>query len=67
MKTPALYVQNLNNHIITTDMLANCLYSSNKRAKNWRDKGRLLQTKRNHAVNFKASVHSPRIDRVPNF
>lgn len=33
MKTPALYVQNLNNHIITTDMLANCLYSSNKRAK----------------------------------
>lgn len=38
MKTPALYVQNLNNHTITIDMLADCLYSSNKRAKNWRDK-----------------------------
>lgn len=46
MKTPALYVQNLNNHIITTDMLANCLYSSNKRAKNWRDKEREYRYKK---------------------
>lgn len=38
MKTPKSYLDNLQNHIITKQMLLDCLYSSNKRAKNWRDK-----------------------------
>ena len=38
MKTPLEYTKNLKNHIITPQMLLDCLYSSNKRAKNWRDK-----------------------------
>ena len=38
MRTPAAYNNNLKNHIITMQMLVDCLYSSNKRAKNWRDK-----------------------------
>lgn len=38
MKTPKEYTQNLKNNIITKEMLLNCLYSSNKRAKNYRDK-----------------------------
>ena len=40
MKTPAAYTKNLQNHIITKQMWLDCLYSSNKRAKNWRDKER---------------------------
>ena len=40
MRTPAAYNNNLKNHIITMQMLVDCLYSSNKRAKNWRDKQR---------------------------
>lgn len=44
MRTPAAYNNNLKNHIITMQMLVDCLYSSNKRAKcssyiyvcNWR-------------------------------
>lgn len=40
MKTPADYTNNLKQHIITKQMLLDCLYSSNKRAKNWRDKER---------------------------
>lgn len=38
MKTPKEYTKNLNNHIITEDMFCDCLYSVNKRAKNFRDK-----------------------------
>ena len=38
MKTPPQYIKNLKNKIITEEMLINCLYSSNKRAKNHRDK-----------------------------
>lgn len=38
MKTPTVYMNNLKNNIITMQMLSDCLYSSNKRAKNWRDK-----------------------------
>lgn len=38
MKTPPQYTKNLKNKIITEEMLINCLYSSNKRAKNYRDK-----------------------------
>ena len=40
MKTPSEYTNNLKKHIITSQMLLDCLYSSNKRAKNWRDKER---------------------------
>lgn len=38
MKTPRIYSENLKQGIITEDMLADCLYSVNKRAKNYRDK-----------------------------
>lgn len=40
MRTPIEYSKNLKNHVITMQMLLDCLYSSNKRAKNWRDKER---------------------------
>lgn len=40
MKTPKEYSDNLSNHIITKQMLVDCLYSVNKRAKNYRDKER---------------------------
>ncbi len=45
MRTPAAYTKNLKEHVITSDMLMNCLYSSNKRAKNWRDKEREYREK----------------------
>lgn len=38
MRTPKEYTKDLQNHIITAQMLSDCLYSCNKRAKNWRDK-----------------------------
>ena len=38
MKTPKEYTKNLKKHIITEDMFVDCLYSVNKRAKNFRDK-----------------------------
>ena len=38
MKTPKEFTDNLKNGTITRDMLAVCLYSVNKRAKNYRDK-----------------------------
>lgn len=37
MRTPKEYTDNLKNGIITTAMLNDCLYSMNKRAKNYRD------------------------------
>lgn len=40
MKTPKEYTKNLKNGIITEDMIVDCLYSVNKRAKNYRDKAR---------------------------
>ena len=40
MKTPKEFVENLKKGIITEEMLDSCLYSVNKRAKNWRDKKR---------------------------
>lgn len=43
MKTPKDYQNNLKNKIITKEMLLDCLYSSNKRAKNYRDKVRELR------------------------
>lgn len=38
--TPKEYTKNLKNKIITKDMLKTCLFSVNKRAKNYRDKER---------------------------
>ena len=40
MRTPKEYSDNLKNGIITEAMLVDCLYSANKRAKNYRDKAR---------------------------
>lgn len=40
MITPAKYVTSVKNKQITEQMLVDCLYSSNKRAKNYRDKAR---------------------------
>ena len=40
MRTPKEYTKNLENGIITEEMLSDALYSVNKRAKNWRDKKR---------------------------
>lgn len=40
MRTPKEYNENLKNSVITESMLLDCLYSANKRAKNYRDKAR---------------------------
>lgn len=45
MRTPTTYMNCLKNNIITMQMLSECLYSSNKRAKNWRDKEREYRDK----------------------
>lgn len=37
MRTPKDFSENIKNGIITTEMLNECLYSVNKRAKNYRD------------------------------
>ena len=41
MQTPKEYINNLNNKIITESMLEQCLFSVNKRAKNYRDKAKV--------------------------
>lgn len=46
MKTPALFEKNLKDGIITKEMLALCIYSVNKRAKNCRDQQELYRFKR---------------------
>ena len=48
MKTPKEYVDNLNKGIITKQMLSDCLYSCNKRAKNCRDKERDYRERYRH-------------------
>ena len=40
MRTPEEYTRNLKNHVITMQMLEDCLFSVNTRASNWRDKER---------------------------
>ena len=40
MRTPKIYIENLEKGIVTEKMLCDVLYSYNKRAKNWRDKKR---------------------------
>jgi len=37
MKTPKLYSDLLKKKQLTTEMIAECIYSVNKRAKNYRD------------------------------
>lgn len=46
MRTPQEFTNNVKNGIITTEMLNACLYSANKRAKNYRDAKR--EYKRRH-------------------
>lgn len=48
MRTPVEYTKNLKDHVITQDMLLACLFSSNKRAKNWRDKQREYRERRSY-------------------
>lgn len=49
MRTPKSYIDNLENGIVTEQMLCDVLYSYNKRAKNWRDKKR--QYKESYSTN----------------
>ena len=49
MRTPKQYIDNLENGIVTEQMLCDVLFSYNKRAKNWRDKKR--QYKHSYATN----------------
>lgn len=46
MNTPKTYLDNLKNKIITVEMLSDCIYSVNKRAKNCRDKEKEYRNKR---------------------
>lgn len=46
MVTPKEYEKNIKKGIITEKMLAECIYSVNKRAKNYRDKIREIWRKR---------------------
>lgn len=52
MKTPEAYKKNLEQNIITIEMLDYALWSANKRAKNWRDK------KREYRFYFDDSYHN---------
>lgn len=47
MRTPKDYTDNIKKGIITKEMLSDCLYSVNKRAKNCRDKERQYRSYRN--------------------
>lgn len=40
MKTPTEYTKNLKKKTITEQMLSDCLFSINKRAKNYRDQAK---------------------------
>ena len=45
MRTPKEYTNYLKEHVITNEMLASCLFSVNKRAKNCRDQERAYRSK----------------------
>lgn len=51
MKTPKVYTDNLKQKIITKEMLVCCLYSVNKRAKNYRDKEREYRERKRNGNN----------------
>lgn len=46
MKTPNSYINNVKKGLITEEMLSDCLYSLNKRAKNYRDKENDIRSER---------------------
>ena len=52
MRTPKEYLDNLQRKLITTAMLFDCIFSSNKRAKNWRDKQREYSERRMSSRHF---------------
>lgn len=52
LRTPKEYLDNLQRKLITTDMLSDCIFSSNKRAKNWRDKQREYSERRMSSRHF---------------
>ena len=45
MQTPKEYTKNIKNKLLTTNMVIECLFSVNKRAKNCRDKEREYREK----------------------
>lgn len=49
MKTSKEYQDNLKNRIITEEMFTDCLYSVNKRAKNYRDKAHEYKSRYRHS------------------
>ena len=49
MRTPKIYIENLEKGIVTERMLCDVLFSYNKRAKNWRNKKR--QYKHSYSTN----------------
>ena len=53
MRTPKNYTQSVNDKKITNEMIAECIYSVNKRAKNYRDKIR----------KYKADCYNPYTER----
>ena len=50
MQTPKEYTNNIKNRILTTDMVADCLFSVNKRAKNCRDKEKEYREKYRRSI-----------------
>lgn len=61
MRTPAEYTKNLKNKILTGEMLEECLYSVNKRAKNWRDNARYYEKNRRNRYYY--SVDNAQVAR----
>lgn len=51
MKTPKEYSENLKNRVLTKNMLIDCLFSVNKRAKNCRDKEKEYRNKSKNKIN----------------
>ena len=63
MKTPKHYNDNLKNNIITEEMFSDCLYSVNKRAKNYRDKAHEYK----HRYRFYHKAGDSQFDKMMNF
>ncbi len=52
MKTKKTYLENVKNGIITEEMLSECLFSVNKRAKNCRDKAKIYRHQYDYAQKY---------------
>lgn len=63
MKTPKHYNDNLKNKIITEEMFSDCLYSVNKRAKNYRDKAHEYK----HRYRFYHKAADSQFDKMNEF